>query len=579
MGGYEMSLHIYPKKIHNHVYYYAQRSWREKPKGKTRGSAKSRVRNETLYLGTAESIVQRLQQTRQPLEVQHREFGFVAAVYQTAVRVGLVDLLRQHIPGCRYGIPRWIYFLLSIINRLQHATSKEQMGHWAAKTVLPTLLDFDPQRLDSRSFWYATDDVISESQLRQQRKQHPHLEEDLFVGLDDSVFRTIEEAVVQNLQAQFQLDGNSFLYDTTNFFTYIEEPVRSQLARRGHNKDSHHHLRQVGLALCVDKEWGLPLFHRIYRGNVHDSKVFAQVVTELIAALKAGFAQVEDLVLILDKGNNSPENFARLQGALQWVGSLVPSHFPDLIQLPLETYEGTWDKYRYHRCDRRVMNVPCTLVLTYQETLARKQEHTLQNNLLKLQRQIEEQWATYKRVPQSVPQGILRILRESRYGDCLTVSCKEGKPSFEILPAALEQRRKSFGKNLLFSSDLQAESAWIIQQYHAKDRIENDFKLLKNPELIRWRPSRHWTDTKIRAFGFCCIMALMLIRVMEILTTQAGLTMSPAVLKEELSDLQEILMIYDTQTAEIQISRRSSIQQRLWDLFDLGSVEKQLTGH
>jgi len=74
-------------------------------------------------------------------------------------------------------------------------------------------------------------------------------------------------------------------------------------------------------------------------------------------------------------------------------------------------------------------------------------------------------------------------------------------------------------------------------------------------------------------------MALMLIRVMEILTAQVARTMSPVVLKEELSDLKEILMIYDTQTAEIQISRRSSIQQRLWDLFDLGSVEKQLTGH
>jgi len=50
-----MSLHIYPKEIRGHFYYYAQRNWREKPKGKPRGSAKSRVRNETLYLGTAES--------------------------------------------------------------------------------------------------------------------------------------------------------------------------------------------------------------------------------------------------------------------------------------------------------------------------------------------------------------------------------------------------------------------------------------------------------------------------------------------------------------------------------------------
>lgn len=143
----------------------------------------------------------------------------------------------------------------------------------------------------------------------------------------------------------------------------------------------------------------------------------------------------------------------------------------------------------------------------------------------------------------------------------------------------MTRRQKNFGKNLLFSSDLEAKAGWIITQYQAKDRIEDDFKLLKDPELIRWRPSRHWTDTKLRAFGFCCVMALLLIRVMELKVCRAGLRMSPAVLKEELADLREIIMVYDPRTAETKVSARSSIQQRLWDLFDLGSLETQLTGH
>jgi hypothetical protein len=54
--------------------------------------------------------------------------------------------------------------------------------------------------------------------------------------------------------------------------------------------------------------------------------------------------------------------------------------------------------------------------------------------------------------------------------------------------------------------------------------------------------------------------------------------MSPAVLKEELMDLREIIMIYDENNAETQISRRSSVQQRLWNLFDLGSAEGRLRG-
>jgi transposase len=579
-----MAVHIYPKQIRGRIYYYAQCSWREKidrtDTGKAKGSGPSRVRSETTYLGSAESILARLSRTLDPLEVRHRDFGFVAAVYQTAVEMGLVELLKEHMPGQRYGIERWLYFLLPIINRLQHATSKQKMGQWAAKTVLPDLLDFDPKRLDSQSFWYATDDIISERKLRQRRKDDPTLDDDLFVGLDDATFVTIEKTLVANLQQQFAIDGPLLLYDTTNFFTYIEEPVRSRLARTGHNKDSHHHLRQVGLALCVDKEWGLPLFHRLYRGNSHDSKTFAAVVNDLIAAMKEGFAQVEDLVLVLDKGNNSQENFARLQeDQVRWVGSLAPTHYPDLMELPREAYERRCEHYRYYRCQRQVMGVECTLVVTYNEKLRRKQEHSLHNGIAKLEQQIREKWATYKRPPQTLPKGIISLIKESRYGDCILTACGDRAPVFTTNEITLTRRQKNFGKNLLFSSDLEAEAGWIITQYQAKDRIEDDFKLLKDPELIRWRPSRHWTDTKLRAFGFCCVMALLLIRVMELKVCRAGLRMSPAVLKEELADLREIIMVYDPKTAETKVSARSSIQQRLWDLFDLGSLETQLTGH
>ena len=68
--------------------------------------------------------------------------------------------------------------------------------------------------------------------------------------------------------------------------------------------------------------------------------------------------------------------------------------------------------------------------------------------------------------------------------------------------------------------------------------IESDFQLLKDETIIRFRPIRHWTDTKIRAHAFCCVMALMLMRVMQWKAHVAGYTMSPQFLKDELSDIQ-----------------------------------------
>ena len=575
-------MQIYPRQLGGHVYYYAQRTYREKidpaAHGKTKGSGKSRVRTEIIYLGTAEHIVEALTTTRKPMEVRHRAFGFVAAVYQTAVETGLVELLQKHVEGSRFGLPRWQYFLLAIINRLEQATSKARMGQWAEGTVLPSLLAFNPKRLNSQTFWHVTDDVISERELREARKEEPELADDLFVGLDDAVFRKIEEAVVGNLHRQHHVYGDILLYDTTNFFTYIEEPVRSKLARTGHNKDCHHHLRQVGLALCVDKQWGIPLFYRLYRGNCQDAKTFGQVVGELLEALRAGFTHIEQLVLVLDKGNNSADNFAALQDQVKWVGSLTPTHYEDLMRLPLKDYEGQWGDCRYHRHRRAVMGIDCALVLTYNDALKRKQEHSLENALQKLEKQMRDKWDAYKRPPKRIPAGITSLLNDSHYKKCVALRPKQGKLAIDRTDE-VEKRRKHFGKNLLFCANPEAESGWIIEQYRAKDRVEDDFKLLKDPELIRWRPCRHWTDTKIRAFGFCCVMALVLIRVMEFKAARAGLRMSPRVLKEELADLKEITMVFDTTCADIQITARSSVQQRLWDLFNLGTVENELTRH
>jgi transposase len=334
----------------------------------------------------------------------------------------------------------------------------------------------------------------------------------------------------------------------------------------------------VGLALYVEKEWGIPLFHRVYRGNSHDAKSLAGMVDELSASLQAGFDQGEHLLLILDKGNNSQENFAALQGKLHWVGSLVLTQYPDLLDHPLSAYDGQWEDWWYYRCQKHVMGIDWALILTYNERLRRKQEHALQNGIAKLQQQGHQKWATYKRKPKTVPAGIQRLLQESRYGKYLAVAYQKGEFVFSPTPAVDEQRKR-FGKHLRFSSNPAAESGWIITQYHAKDRIEDGFKLLKDPALIRWRPTRHWTDTKIRAFGFCCVMALVLLRVMQRKAAQAGLRMSAAVLKEVLTDLREVILIYDAHSAHTQISRRSAVQQRLWEIFHLSTVEKQLTRH
>jgi len=564
------------------TYYIYRESFREKidpaNEGKAKGSGKSRVRTRAIYLGTAEKILKAIEKAREPLSVATRGFGLVAAAYQTAAQIGLPEILMKHIPGQRGGVERWVYFFVSIMNRLDSATSKEAMGKWLGKTVLPELLGLDPSRMTGQMFWYAADDVLSEKGLKEHRRSETG-PDDLFAGLGEDLFTGIEMDLFTSVDRLMGLSPSAVCYDTTNFYTYIEEPKRSELANTCHSKASKHHLRHVGLLMAVEKAHGVPLLSQVYRANRHDSKIFSQVLADLVVALKKLCGSESDLVVVLDKGNNSPDNFAGMSGVISWVGALVPSQHPDLMDIELSDYHGYWKELLYYRCRKTVMEMECTLVMTFNAATKRKQEHSLKRGIEKLKTAIKEKWAAYKTRPQTVPQGIGTIRQQSPYGKCLDVSVKNGQLHIEENSDEIEARKRRFGKNLIFSNMLGADTGYLIDTYNRKHIIEDDFHLLKDPAMIRFRPIRHWTDTKIRAYAFCCVVALTLIRVMQWMAAKAGYKMTPKVLKEELTDIREAVMVYSRKDARRRITDRSAVQEKLWNIFNLQEIERMLLIH
>ena len=94
---------IYPKTINGKVYYYLQRTYREKIDtntiGTTKGSGKSKVKTKSTYLGTASSIREKLINIKEPLDIKYKEFGLVGAVYNVAEEIGMVEILKKNIKG------------------------------------------------------------------------------------------------------------------------------------------------------------------------------------------------------------------------------------------------------------------------------------------------------------------------------------------------------------------------------------------------------------------------------------------------------------------------------------------------
>lgn len=565
----------------NNVYYVYRESFRQKvdpgAEGKVRGSGRSQVRTRAVYLGTAEKIVRALEQTQEPVSVRLRRFGLVAAAYQTASEIGLPSILMKHISGARGNVPHWICFLVCIINRLDNATSKNKMSGWLKKTVLPELLGINPAALSGKNCWYAADDQLSEKELKEKRKSGSV--DDPFSGLSQDTFTRIEKDLFSRVDELMGLSPSIICYDTTNFYTYIDEPKRSELANTCHSKDSKHHLRHVGLLMAVERNHGVPLLSQIYRANCHDSRVFSCILADLVVALKEICGEQSNLVVVLDKGNNSRDNFKGMTGLVSWVGALVPSHYQELMDLDPAEYHGVHNGLQYYRCAKTLMGVDCAVVLTFNSATKRKKEHSLRRGIDKLKTQMAEKWADYKTPHESVTRGLISLQDKSRYGSCLKPSVQEGKLQLDENTEEIEKRKKRFGKSLIFSNMVDAETGYLIDTYHQKTIIEDDFQLLKDSQVIRFRPIRHWTDSKIRAYAFCCVIALTLMRVMQWKAQRAGYKMSPRLLKDELSDIQEVLMVYSRRKATRKITECSAVQRKLWEEFQLDYVKRKLLLH
>ncbi len=211
---------IISRKQGKNTYYLYHETYRQKispaNSGKTRGSGKSKVCSRTIYLGTAKKILACVQGKPTPTKVIIRQFGLIAAAYQTACQIGIPEILSTYIHGNQGGVARWLYFFVPILNRLDHATSKNKMSAWLNKTILPELLELKPQQFNSKNFWYATDNVVSEKAIRMTRarqEQDGDGEDDVFVGIDGTLFTNIEAALFSRIDQFMGLSPSVICYD------------------------------------------------------------------------------------------------------------------------------------------------------------------------------------------------------------------------------------------------------------------------------------------------------------------------------------------------------------------------------
>lgn len=504
-----------------------------------------------VYIGSPERVV-KLASGQVPEERQLRceEFGALWVAHQMDQDVGLAQIIDSVIkPASRDKGPSvGEYFLYCVLNRMVQTQSKNKLAEWYKKTAIQQIRPVEIDELTSQRYWEKWERV-GENEL-------------------DLISRRFFERIWQ-LESS---GADCLLFDTTNYYTFMASNTKSELAKRGKNKAGKHHLRQVGLGLLVERDSRLPLHYRVYPGNMHDSKLFHEVMDEMFGVVCGLDRTKERLTVVIDKGMNAEGNYALIDehSRMHFVTAYSTYFAQDLATTPIEKFEPVdidrnrrlveddkpQDQLLAYRTRGEYWGKDRTVVVTHNPVTARKQDYTLQTKLetirqelLEMRSKVREQ-RPHWRDPDAIVERYHRLCERYHVPSGLYTiefSRAEGKLSMSLRKDQyrVERKRASFGRNIIITDNKDWTTADIVQASLDRWQVEDRFRLSNDEELVSGLPIRHWTDSKIRCHMFTCVVAMTYLRRLELRLQKAGIKMTAQSVMEEMRDLHSVLSITD----------------------------------
>ena len=553
---------IVGKKISGKTYYYLVES--------ARVGGKPRIVSQQ-YLGPADEVTARLAGSGpgEPERSRHLAFGDLAAVWGMLDRAGYAGIIDEVTSGRRSDASAGVgtYLALACANRVLAPRSKLAFADWWSATAGTRVTRVPWAALDHRRFW----DAMNE--------------------LDQAALTSVERRLATAMAGEFGLELSGMALDMTNFATYIDTGNdRAGIAQRGHAKQKRTDLRLVGLGMVVTRDGGVPLVGHAYPGNRNDVTVFPDVVDELVARYRGLAADDQDLTVVFDAGQNSADNFAHLaEAGLQFVGSLPPSDYPDLLALPASRLAvidaGRFPGLTGYETTAGALGATRRVLLTHSATLHARQSRGFDQTTGKAARKLAELAARLergrtRRDKAAVEADIAKITRPRWLNRVITTTLAGDKPSQLRLTWTIDEAVRAeletelFGKRILVTSRENWPVPEVVAGYRSQSDAEAGFRQLKDPRVVSFSPMHHWTDQKIRVHVSYCVTALAIAHLMRRQARAEGLDLSVRVLLAELAGIQETVLLYPSTggrpRARRMLTEMTMTQQRLYEIFGLG---------
>ncbi|MFC2173278.1 IS1634 family transposase [Acidobacteriota bacterium] len=558
---------IITKKKKGRVYYYAVQS------GRVNG--KPRIVWQK-YLGTVDAIIQRADEAKppKPKETVIFQAGGIAALLGIAHRLRFLEIVNDVVPKREQGASVGHYMLLAALNRALAPCSKVTIGDWYEETVLRRLWRFPKTAFSSQRFWDHMDMISQEA------------------------IDTIQQRIAPQIHREFGLDPRVLLYDTTNFFTFLATSNdRCTIGQRGNSKAKRHDLRQIGLALLVARPFQIPLFHRVYPGNVPDVSLFPGLSQDLLKRYKQAFGPAEQACLVFDKGNISDDAMDQLVVSNSHFVAALPMNQDEhnLLRRPLDEFEdlpalpGT----RAFTTEVDMWGKRLRAVVAYTESFFTQQLAGVTHNLVKCQKKLLDLEKSLRKWHQGkargkkptvrgVQQSVKRILSAQFMKQLFRISVEHERSLprliYSVDHGALEKlTNERLGRTLLVTDHREWSALETIEAYRSLTEIEDVFRDMKNVDFLRWQPAHHWTDQKLRVHAFYCVQGLLLASLARKESVRKGIELPLLAMLAELSKIREVAVIYPKGSLahrkdHITLSRMSPRQRKLAEGLGIAEV-------
>ena len=505
---------------------------------------------EQIYLGSPERIKQLATAEKGTCtKISVQEFGALWLANELAGEIDLVEIVDSVVPRMRKekGPTVGEYFLYAVLNRMVSPRSKRALPRWYKGSAIQHIRPVDVDELNSKRFWEKWDRVTAEQ-----------IEE-------------ISNLFFSKLRGMPETRSDCFLFDTTNYYSYMASQTESEIAKRGKNKDGKDWLRQVGVALLVSREGRFPLFYREYEGNRHDSKVFFRIMDEMFSAMRDFTNPGAELTVVFDKGMNAQENIERIDArdGFHFITTYSTYFAEEFLRAKLSAFKPI-DSARNRELERlgkeddRIVawrgagefwGRQRTVVVTYNPRTAAKQRYSFDQKLIELREVLYElrsrarfgkaPWNHLKNLEKHYFQACERLyLPKDLYQ--FDLEKEDGKPKlvFRKDYYRIGKHIERFGKNIIVTDHMDWPTDEIVRASLDRYLVEEAFRQSKDDELVSVLPMRHWTDGKIRCHILTCMTALAYLRVLENRLAKAGIPQTASAAMESMHSLHSCLCWY-----------------------------------